>query len=169
MRLKNRLRGKPGVAFAPERVAAAAGAFRASSCLGQAQELDKRDAEPQQNHRLSERSMANATDHATKYASECPLPGGVEQYFDTLVSLLRYIRDNNVLPEDLSKWMFDTFPNASGQIAVNGYISVLSRLGLWSQQDNLIRLTPDGTAVVTKAETAPAEARRMVIEIKYRD
>jgi hypothetical protein len=34
------------------------------------------------------------------------------------------------LPEDLSKWMFDTFPNASGQIAVNGYISVLSRLGL---------------------------------------
>ena len=65
--------------------------------------------------------------------------------------------------------MFDTFPNASGQIAVNSYISVLSRLGLWSQQDNLIRLTPEGTALVNKAESAPAEARRMVIEIKYRD
>lgn len=113
--------------------------------------------------------MATAANNANKYASEYPLPGGVEQYFDTLAALLRYIRDSNVMPDDLSKWMFDTFPNASGQIAVNSYISVLSRLGLWSQQDNLIRLTPEGTAVVTKAESAPDDARRIVIEIKYRD
>jgi hypothetical protein len=113
--------------------------------------------------------MATAANNSNKYASEYPLPGGVEQYFDTLLALLRHIRDNNVLPDDLAKWMFDTFPYASGQIAVNGYISVLSRLGLWSQQDNQIRLTPEGTALVNKAETAPAEARRMVIEIKYRD
>jgi hypothetical protein len=42
-----------------------------------------------------------------KYASEYPLPGGVERYFDTLVALLRHIRDNDVAPDDLSKWMFD--------------------------------------------------------------
>lgn len=113
--------------------------------------------------------MATATNNANKYASEYPLPGGVEQYFDTLVALLRYIRDQNISPDALSQWMFDTFPNASGQIAVNGYIAVLSRHGLWLQQDNQIRLTPEGTAIVTKAESAPAEARGMVIEIKYRD
>jgi len=113
--------------------------------------------------------MATARNNENKYASEYPLPGGVEQYFDTLVALLRYIRDNNVASDDLSKWMFDNFPNASGQIAVNSYISVLSRLGLWSQQDNLIRLTSEGTAVVNKAESDSDEARRMVIEIKYRD
>jgi hypothetical protein len=113
--------------------------------------------------------MAIAVNNANKYASEYPLPGGVEQYFDTFVALLRYIRDNTVTPDDLSKWMFDTFPNASGQIAVNGYIATLNRLGLWLQQDNLIRLTPEGTTVVTKAESDPAEARRMVIEIKHRD
>jgi hypothetical protein len=113
--------------------------------------------------------MATAANNTNKYASEYPLPGGVEQYFDTLVALLRYIRNNTVTPDDLSKWMFDTFPNASGQIAVNGYISVLGRHGLWLQQDNQIRLTPEGTAVVTKAESAPGDARRMVIEIKYRD
>jgi hypothetical protein len=113
--------------------------------------------------------MAIAANNANKYASEYPLPGGVEQYFDTLVALLRYIRDNNVTPDDLSKWMFDTFPNASGQIAVNGYIATLNRLGLWLQQDDLIRLTPEGTTVVTKAESDPAEARRTVIEIKHRD
>jgi len=113
--------------------------------------------------------MSPVSTITSKYASEYPLPGGVEQYFDTLVALLRYIRDNNVTPDDLAKWMFDTFPNATGQIAVNGYISVVSRLGLWLQQDNLIRLTPDGMAVVTKAESAPDEARRLVMEIKYRD
>lgn len=113
--------------------------------------------------------MEIANDKATKYASEYPLPGGVEQYFDTLVALLRYIRDNNVTPDDLSKWMFDTFPNASGQIAVNGYIATINRLGLWLQQDDLIRLTPEGITVVTEAELDSAIARRMVIEIKHRD
>ena len=113
--------------------------------------------------------MAIAKNNENKYASEYPLPGGVEQYFDTLVALLRYIRDNNVASDDVSTWMFATFPNASGQIAVNGYISTLSRLHLWSQQDNLWRLTPEGTAVVNAAESAPDEARRIVIEIKYRD
>lgn len=115
--------------------------------------------------------MASDTNaaNANKYASEYPLPGGVEQYFDTLVAVLQYIRDNNVTSDDLFKWFFATFPNATGQIAVNGYISCLSRLGLWQQQENLIRLTPDGTAVATKAETAPCEARRLIIDIKYRD
>lgn len=106
---------------------------------------------------------------AGKYGSEYPLPGGVEKYFDTLVDLLRYIRDNDVTLDDLSKWMFDTFPNASGQIAVNGYLATLGRLRLWSQQDSYYRLTPEGTALVDKAASAAADARQMVIEIKHRD
>lgn len=104
-----------------------------------------------------------------KYASEFPLPGGVEQHFNTLIALLRYIRDHSVAADDLTKWIFHEFPNASGQIAANGYIASLSRLGLWSSQDNLIRLTADGTAVVNTAETSPDQARRMVVEMKFRD
>jgi hypothetical protein len=121
--------------------------------------------------RPCECNMATAVHapNANKYGSEYPLPGGVEQYFHTLVALLRYIRDNNVTADDLTKWMFDTFPNASGPIAVNGYIATLGRLGLWSQQDSFCRLTPEGTALVSKAESAPADARQMVIEIKHRD
>ncbi len=65
--------------------------------------------------------------------------------------------------------MFETFPNASGQIAVNGYISTASRLGLWIQQNEYIRLTADGTAVVTNAESVPEKAKQKVVEIKYRD
>jgi hypothetical protein len=72
-------------------------------------------------------------------------------------------------PDDLWKWMFDTFPNASGQIAVNGNIATLNRLGLWLQQDNMIRLTPEGTTVVTKADSDPAAARRTILEIKHRE
>ena len=52
---------------------------------------------------------------------------------------------------------------------MNGYIAVISRLGLWSHQDNLIRLTPEGTAVVNAAGSAIDAARQMVIEIKCRD
>lgn len=109
-----------------------------------------------------------ALDNTSKYASEYPLPGGVEKYFDTLVGLLLFIRDNNVTSNDLSKWMFQ-FTNASGQIAVNGYIATVGRLGLWSEQDDYYRLTPEGTALINKVPSAPNEARQMVIELKYRD
>ena len=113
-------------------------------------------------------TTAIATTNANKYASEYPLPGGVEQYFDTLIALLRFIRDNKATPNDLTNWIFRTFPNASGQIAANGYISCLSRLGLWSQQRQ-IRLTPEGTTLVNKVDSVPEDARQMVVEIKYRN
>jgi hypothetical protein len=45
--------------------------------------------------------MATARNNENKYASEYPLPGGVEQCFDTLFALLRYIRDNNVASDDV--------------------------------------------------------------------
>jgi hypothetical protein len=117
----------------------------------------------------TDRQITIALPNPNKYDSEYPLPGGVEKHFDTLVNLLRYIRDNNVTSEDLSKWIFTTFPNASGQIAVNGYIATVGRLGLWSEQDGFYRLTPDGTALVNKAGSDPLQARQMVIEIKHRD
>src|SRR5262245_172155 len=105
----------------------------------------------------------------TNYASEYPLPGGVEQYFDTLLGLLGHIRDGKLTMDDLPKWMFATFPTASGQIAVDGYITTLRRQGLWSQQEDQIRLTPEGTAIVEKAESAPEDARRLLVDIKYRN
>lgn len=105
-----------------------------------------------------------------KYASEYALPGGVEQYYDTLVRLLKHIRDEDVLSDDLSQWFFDTFSTTSGQIAVKGYISTLRRMGYWSQQANqTLRLTPEGIELLGADESEPDTAHRMVWNVKYRN
>ncbi len=103
-----------------------------------------------------------------KYASEYPLPGGVEKYFDTLVELLRFVRDQRVAADEMMAWFFETFPAATGQIAVNGYIATVGRMNLWSEQEGVYRLTADGTLVVGTAETDPAGARRRLFDIKNR-
>ena len=101
-----------------------------------------------------------------KYASDLPLPGGVEQYFATLVQLLRRVRENPCSHEELVTWVRETFPNASQATAINGYIGLVSRMGLWASKDDQIRLTPAGSDIVEKAESSESDARRAVIEIK---
>ncbi len=90
----------------------------------------------------------------------------MEKYFDTLIALLSYIRDNAVTAEDLTSW-FSSYASATGQVAISGYISSLARLGLWQQHENVLRLTPEGTSIVADDDSDPAKARETVARLKY--
>jgi hypothetical protein len=104
---------------------------------------------------------------ADKYSSEYPLPGGVEQYFETLVRMLRYVREAQRTPEDLSRWLSETF-QTYGEIAVNGYVATVSRMGLWAEQDGVLRLTPDGVALAQAADAGSDQAQLQVMHVKLR-
>ncbi len=49
-----------------------------------------------------------------KYASEYPLPGGVGQYFDTLIVLLRHVSEKPLRHDALVEWIIDTFSGVFG-------------------------------------------------------
>lgn len=105
----------------------------------------------------------------TKYASDLPLPGGVEQYYDTLVELLRRVGKLPMDQEQLTAAVIDVCPNASKSTAINQYISLIGRMGLWSFKDKAFRLTPEGKALLDKADSDPAAARHAILEAKVRD
>ena len=44
-----------------------------------------------------------------KYKSDYPLPGGVQQYFDTLIILMRHVGEATIEQDQLIKWMTETF------------------------------------------------------------
>jgi len=101
----------------------------------------------------------------TKFGSEYPLPGGVENYFDTLLALLRFVRDHDVTGDGLTDW-FNTTTGATGQAAVSGYVSSLGRLGIWTHQDEKIKLTQIGITVVTSADEDMESACKLVVGLK---
>lgn len=117
--------------------------------------------------RIDEAKMTYSEDGHDKFGSEYPLPGGVENYFETLVSLLRFVRDNDVTYEGLADW-FGKSVGATGPTAVSGYISSVGRLGLWAYQEDQIELTPVGITVVTSTESDLESARKLVVELKYK-
>ena len=97
-----------------------------------------------------------------KFGSEYPLPGGVENYFDTLLALLRFVRDHDVTSDGLADW-FNITTGATGQVAVSGYISSLGRLGFWTHQDEKIKLSQFGITVVTSADEDLESASKLVV------
>ena len=106
---------------------------------------------------------------AKKYASEFPLPGGVERYFETLLRLLCRVRDNPCEHDELADWLRTEFELTSQSAAINAYIDLVKRMGLWTTKDGQLRLTPDGLTVVEQARTSESAAKRAVIDIKLRD
>jgi hypothetical protein len=105
----------------------------------------------------------------TKYASDLPLPGGVEQYYETLVELLRRVGKQPMYQEQLAETVIDVCPNSSSSTAINQYISLISRMGFWSVKDDTVRLTPDGNALLDKHDDDPSAAKRSVLTMKLRD
>ncbi len=105
----------------------------------------------------------------TKYASEWVLPGGVEQYYDTLVELLRRVGKQPMDQEQLAETVIEVCPKSSRSTAINQYISLISRMGFWSFKDETVRLTPDGKALLDEEDVDPSAARRSVLDMKLRD
>lgn len=106
---------------------------------------------------------------AKRYASEYPLPGGVERYFETLLRFLCRVRDNPCEHGEIADWLRTDFECTSQSTAINAYIGMVSRMGFWTTKDGQVRLTPEGLAIVEQAETSESEAKRAVIDIKLRD
>ncbi|HUQ68131.1 MAG TPA: restriction endonuclease [Planctomycetaceae bacterium] len=104
-----------------------------------------------------------------KYASDFPLPGGVEQYFETLIALLRRVANEPLSHEQLTDVVTEVCPNASKSVAIGQYLGAVTRMGFWAAKDGLYRLTPDGHSLLEIADVDGAAARLKVIDIKLRD
>ncbi len=101
-----------------------------------------------------------------KYASEWPLPGGVDQYFETLIALLRHVGDKPIQHDALMDFVFETYPNTRGSTAVKIYLDYVSRMGLWQITDGQVRLTTEGSKLIERADTRAVAAKRTIFEIK---
>lgn len=104
-----------------------------------------------------------------KYASDFPLPGGVEQYFETLIKLLGRVAEGPLTHEQLTDAVSDICPNASKSVAIGQYLGAVTRMGFWTAKDGTYRLTPEGHSLLETAEADTSNARRKVIDIKLRD
>src|SRR6476619_5024548 len=98
------------------------------------------------------------------YLSELPLPGGVCQYFETLMALLRRVGEKPLTNDDLFN-VFEGF-GASGQAAVNGYTGLIARMGFWTTKDGIVCLTPEGIGLIEQTIANPVTARETVLGIK---
>jgi hypothetical protein len=104
-----------------------------------------------------------------KYASDFPLPGGVEQYFETLVALLRRVANVPLSHEQLTDVVIELCPNASKSVAIGQYLGAVTRMGFWAAKDGLYRLTPEGHSLLETSDVNGAAARRRVLDVKLRD
>jgi len=101
-----------------------------------------------------------------KFASEYPLPGGVDQYFETLIALLKYVGDKTVAHEAVVKFVFETFSQTKGSTAVGIYLGYVSRMGFWQIKDEQVRLTLEGTKLIERAEADASAAKLQVLGVK---
>ena len=102
-----------------------------------------------------------------KYASEYPLPGGVDQYFNSLITLLKRVSEAPPEQQELVAFVFQEYPRTRGSTAVGQYLAHITRSGLWAIKDGKYRLTPDGSSLVEKVESDGDAARRMLMEMKF--
>jgi len=72
-----------------------------------------------------------------KYASEFPLPGGVEQYFDTLIKLLRRVGDKALEYEALMQFISEAYPATRGSTSVKICLNFVTRMGFWAIKDGM--------------------------------
>jgi hypothetical protein len=104
-----------------------------------------------------------------RYASDLPLPGGVEQYYDTLVEWLKHVREEPCSHDALMAWITQQYPSVSQATAISHYIGLVSRMSLWTSKDDQIKLTQEGLRVLEKSLASPDDGRRAVAGLKLRD
>jgi hypothetical protein len=102
-----------------------------------------------------------------QYASEFPLPGGVEQYYQTLVSMLKAIRDGHNTAEKMNVWIRQHFEAARGDTAIAGYLNTLQRQGFWRSEDGSFIPSKLSLDILEANENKASEARHVVFETKH--
>jgi hypothetical protein len=103
-----------------------------------------------------------------QYTADYPLPGGVEQYYVSLLKILHHVRDTHPTYDELVTWIGRTF-GVTGSAAVTGYLGSVSKAGLISTKDEAVQPTTDGLTLLDLADESDARARAEVLRLKVRD
>lgn len=109
--------------------------------------------------------MSSAMAH-DKYAGEFPLPGGVEQYYETLVAILSAVRDDKMTPEKMNAWIRQRFETVRGDVAIAGYLGTLQKQGFWGSENGVCVLSKTSLDILEASETDPGKARKQVLDMK---
>ncbi|MDL5045915.1 restriction endonuclease [Oscillatoria amoena NRMC-F 0135] len=73
-----------------------------------------------------------------------PLPGGINNYIETLNSFLEQIEKGNNTKKGLSKWYLTTFESVSSESTIQSYINVPKNMGLIRFENGVYQFTDDG-------------------------
>lgn len=79
-----------------------------------------------------------------------PLPGGLKNYVHSAEKILKFIAQAEPSQEQLIEWIKSSFENVGSQKTVMGYIRVLKNLDLIYFDGEEIKVTEDGSEVLTK-------------------
>ena len=79
-----------------------------------------------------------------------PLPGGAKNYVKSTKKMLKYVAQNEPTQDQMIEWMPSAFPKAQSEKTIVAYIRVLTTLGLLAFDGEVIKITNDGTEVLTK-------------------
>lgn len=90
-----------------------------------------------------------------KYQAFWPLPGGIENFVDTLRKALAFIKETRPSEEELRKWFFGTFPKVAHEGSVRGFIrTTLWHSGLVDHDKKGHFLTEQGEKYLAKPENS---------------
>lgn len=72
-----------------------------------------------------------------------PLPGGIDHYYDSLLTVLSALKKEPMTKDSFVKWFKKQFDSVSSDKTVTSYISnIFSNLGLVQRMDKVYKLTP---------------------------
>lgn len=77
-----------------------------------------------------------------------PLPGGIDQYFKTLIKYLEFVGANTPSQEQAVTWFMKTFDTVESPKTAKGYTGVPRSMGLIVMEDGKFQLTPIGKALL---------------------
>jgi HJR/Mrr/RecB family endonuclease len=87
-----------------------------------------------------------------KSRSIWPLPGGTNNYIETLIKLLNKINSKKTKREEMIKWFADNFENVSSLKTAEGYLNVPKNMGLINFNKEFCFLTDSGKEYLKKQD-----------------
>jgi len=79
-----------------------------------------------------------------------PLPGGANNFVESTINMLKYVAQTEPSQEEMIDWMPSVFLKAKSEKTIGGYIRVLKTLGLREFDGEAIKITENGSNVITK-------------------
>ena len=94
-----------------------------------------------------------------KCASQYPLPGGMAQYVNFLITLLKRVTDAPPEQQESVDFVLQEYPRTRGSTAVGQYLAHITRSGLWTIKSGLPVNVPPSYFNRQPARSRPRERR----------